>query len=519
MNNPARHQWEKIGPQHHHGINIPLFSLRSKQSCGIGEYPDLLLLLPWCRKIGCDTLQLLPLNDSGRDSSPYNALSGMALNPIHLGLAHLPLIEKMVSQEELQRLQQLSNTQRIDYHLVRKEKEDFFRKYHAKVFPLFKEDPDYLAFVHNNPWLIPYSLFKTLKILNQWTPWNTWPPELKDPSPTSWSHLLKEYDREIEFHSFIQYLCFQQLTHVKKEAEKLGLFIKGDIPILIDRESADVWRHKNLFLLDYSAGAPPDMYSDEGQYWGFPLYNWEEMEEENYRWWKERLAFASQLYHIYRIDHIVGFYRIWGIPLDKPAKEGKFIPEDRSQWIPHGEKLMQMMLENSPMLPIGEDLGTVPPEVRVSLAKLGICGTKVLRWERNWNGDKSFIPPQQFIPLSMTTVSTHDSDTLQLWWKNSPEDAKDFAHFKKWINHPELTPDQQKEILWDSHHSGSLFHINLLNEYLALVPGMTWPLLEDEKINFPGTFSDRNWSYRFKPYVEEIISNPSLEQAMYEIMH
>src|SRR5262249_5252482 len=122
----------------------------------------------------------------------------------------------------------------------------------------------------------------------------------------------------------------------------------------------------------------------------FPLYNWHHMEKHHYNWWKQRLKTAEAFYNLYRLDHIVGFFRIWGIPLDKPAKEGRYISENKEVWIPQGEKIMKMMLANCPMLPIGEDLGSVPPEVRQCLKNLGICGTKVMRWERDWEGDKHF---------------------------------------------------------------------------------------------------------------------------------
>ena len=316
----------------------------------------------------------------------------------------------------------------------------------------------------------------------------------------------------------MQYLCFQQFKTVKKQAEEKKVFLKGDIPILINRESADVWLHRKLFFTQYSAGAPPDMYSSTGQNWGFPIYDWKEHVRDNFNWWRQRLQVASQLYDLYRIDHVVGFFRIWAIAQGMTGKDGKFIPKNPAEWIPHGEPIMRMMLETPDMLPIAEDLGVVPPEVRVCLRQLGICGTKVMRWERKWNGDKSFILPENYISESMTTVSTHDSDTLTLWWRNSPEEAKAYADSKKWIYVPEITRKQLQEILKESHHSGSLFHINLLNEYFPLVDNLTWPNPEDERINTPGIISDRNWTYRFKPSVEQIVSNTHLFHAIKQLI-
>lgn len=506
---PSAPLWESVGIRNHHGIALPLFSLHSTSSCGIGEYPDLLPLLPWCQNIGFDVIQLLPLNDTGNDTSPYSALSANALNPIYLGLSQLPQIENYPELiQEIKELQKLNHTQRIQYSAVQQGKERFLRKYYRQYSPTIIHTEPYQSFKRDNPWLTGYALFKTLKAHYNLQSWEEWPPEWRDPKLPL--QIPEEFIDEVEYHIFIQYLSFQQIESVKKQAESYKILLKGDIPILINRDSVDVWLHRDLFLLDYEAGAPPDMYAKEGQKWGFSPYKFEAMESEDFQWWKERLKVATHCFNIYRIDHVVGFYRIWSIPKGLTAKDGYFIPSDESVWIPHGDKIMRMMLSNCPMLPIGEDLGTIPPAVRINLRDLGICGTKVMRWERRWNTDRGFIDPKDYPPESMTTVSTHDSETLQLWWKNRPEEARWYAAALGWEYTPDLTKDQHIYFLNASHHSGSLFHINLLGEYLALVPGMTWPDPADERINVPGVVSDLNWTYRFRPSVEDIVSNASL---------
>lgn len=519
LQTPAKRQWEKYGIQQYHGIVLPLFSLHSSQSCGVGEFPDLLTMISWCNEIGLNVIQLLPLNDPGNDSSPYSAISAFALNPIHLGLMYLPFLEQCPNLAPmLPAMQQLNTTQRVDYAKVYIQKRQFLQEYYRVVGSRITTSPEYQYFLHHNPWLTEYALFKILKIEHNWQSWELWDDEIKNITDKTFQHLLKKYESEVSFYLFVQYLCFQQLQFIKKFAEAKGVLIKGDIPILISRESADVWRHRSLFHLEFSAGAPPDMYSAEGQNWGFPTYNWDAMEKEGYKWWKQRLSVASHFYHLYRIDHIVGFFRIWAKPIENTEARGAFIPDHPEQWIAQGERLLRMMLESCPMLPIGEDLGVVPPEVRQCLLSLGICGTKVLRWERKWNEDRRFTNFQEYLPASMTTVSTHDSDTLQLWWENSPKEARDFADFKGWIYTFELSKPHHQEILWDSHHTSSLFHINLLQEYLALIPGMTWPNPDDERINIPGVISDRNWTYRFRPSVEEIAMSIPLSKIMQEIL-
>ncbi|HEY4832128.1 MAG TPA: 4-alpha-glucanotransferase, partial [Waddliaceae bacterium] len=347
-----------------------------------------------------------------------------------------------------------------------------------------------------------------------WQSWTEWPAEWRNLPTEAFYKIFEGFESEVSYHLFLQYLCFKQFKEMKVEATDHGIFLKGDIPILISKESADVWGEGALFQTEYSAGAPPDMYNSEGQNWGFPLYNWDEMEKRGYSWWKKRLEVASHHYDIYRIDHIVGFYRIWRTPQNSSARYGSFVPTEQWKWLVQGEKIMRQMLSFSHLLPIGEDLGTVPPEVRQNLRSLGICGTKVMRWERMWNEDKQFIKYADYDPLSMTTVSTHDSETQKQWWLNQPDEAKEFAKFKGWDYTPILSDDKHFQILRDSHHTASLFHINLLQEYLAQIPDMTSKLLEEERINVPGVVSNKNWSYRFLPSVEEIVASPELRSLI-----
>lgn len=520
MHSPAAQQWQKIGVRKHHGINIPLFSLHSELSHGIGEFLDLLPVIQWCAKIGMDVIQLLPLNDTGLDTSPYGSLSAFALNPVYLRLEALPFLNDFsMLKEKLKTIPKFPRQLRVNYTLVRDVKEQFLRDYYALAREHILATPGYQAFVkRTTSWLKEYALFKALKSKFHWTRWETWPDEIRHPSETQIENLMLEFRDEIEWHSIIQYLCDVQLHHVHEYAATQHVHLMGDIPILINRDSADVWVNRSLFLMEYSAGAPPDYFSSDGQNWGFPLYNWPEHEQNGYKWWIDRLQLANRYYQIYRLDHIVGFFRIWAIPPDKIGREGFFIPTDPDLWIDHGQKILLTMLNHCSMLPIGEDLGIVPPTVRACLQALGICGTKVMRWEREWETTKAFTRVENYPLASMTTVSTHDNEPLQLWWKTNQEEARDFASFKGWEYQPTLSREHHLQILWDSHHSNSLFHINLLQEYLALIPGMTWPDPEDERINVPGIYCDKNWSYRFRPTVEEMISNPTLQHTIQNLI-
>ena len=258
------------------------------------------------------------------------------------------------------------------------------------------------------------------------------------------------------------------------------------------------------------------MFTPDGQNWGFPLYNWERITELEFKWWIDRLQSAAAYYHIYRVDHIVGFFRIWAINIGEDSSQGFFMPEDENSWIEHGRKIMWTMLEKCHMLPIGEDLGVVPSQVRLCLSMLGICGTRVMRWEKKWQDDQSFTPTSEYPLDSMTTVSTHDCEPLKIWWQTCMAEAQKFAAQNNLEYHEELSPSNHAQILKWSHNSNSIFHINLLQEYLYLFENLSWKNFTDDRVNVPGTFCDDNWTVRFKPTLEEIITHEDLKKAMKE---
>jgi len=509
LGSPTAQQWKKIGIKQRHGIDLPLSALRTDKSCGIGEFYDLLPIIDWCKEVGMEVIQLLPLNDSGSDPAPYNALSSCAINPVYLSLHALPAAKNFPDGTALNELP------RVAYKEVQSLKLNYLRDYYANGGKYLAETEEFQKFVQDNPWVVSYALFKVLKDKLEHNPWMSWPDELKSPD---YPALSEKHHAEMLFYMTLQYLCHLQLSHMRHKANENGILLKGDIPILVSADSVDVWLTPDLFDMTLFAGAPPDAYNADGQCWGFPLFNWENVKKGNYAWWKVRLASATNYYDLYRIDHVVGFFRIWAIPFNTPAKDGKFIPENPALWIPQGKEILQMMIDSSAMLPIAEDLGTVPPSVRASLLDMGICGTKVIRWERSYEKEDAFIPYQDYPALSMTTVSTHDSETLQLWWQHFPDEAKAFAAFKNWTYSPDLTHEQRLEILTDSHHTPSLFHINLLQEYLALFPKLVWPNPADERINIPGKVLPTNWTYRFRQTVEEMVNHQELKKAIRQII-
>lgn len=511
-------QWAKIGIRQHAGINLPLSALRSKNSSGIGEFYDLIPLITWCAELNIDVIQLLPLNDSGSDSSPYNAISSCAIHPIYLSLHMLPYLNNPDLMKKIEELETLNSFEKIDFQTVRTRKMHVLYAYVKEYGSQVQSSSTYVDFVNQNPWLQPYALFQVLQHEMGHTNFFSWPEEFKYTTPQKFKELAETNVNEMSFYIILQYLCFEQLSQVKNHANKNNVFLKGDIPILISPNSADVWFHPEFFNTDLSVGAPPDQYCEEGQNWGFPGFRWNDMKKTGFSWWKQRLQYASSFYDIYRIDHAIGLFRLWCIPPEHKSVDGFFVPGDEKLWGPHGKNLLDLLIESSPMLPIAEDLGDVPSMVRPILQEMGIPGTKVMRWEREWKHTHQFIDPKDYPKISLTCVSTHDSPTLEQWWRDFPEEASVYAKQNDWPYTPQITYQIRQTILKESAHSSSLFHINLFSEYLALLPEFVAPNPDDERINIPGTQQASNWSYKFRKSIEEITSSAELKEEMRKII-
>lgn len=474
--------WSKIGLYPHHGIALPLASLRSARSGGIGEFLDLKPLIRWCRSLGFDTIQLLPLCESGTDPSPYNLLSSCALNPVYLSLIALPFWSQWADlQEGVEALRRLSSMPRTQYKEVRRLKLDLLFAYFQRA-PLETAHLD-LFLQRERSWLHPYA-----------------------------SMQARREERPFLFYVFLQYIAFQQLEEVSLYARQEGCFLKGDIPAFVGVSSADYEAFPELFLHELRAGAPPDFYNPLGQGWGFPILNFHEMERTHFTWWRERLRVAERFFQLYRIDHVIGLFRIWAMRPGSSPKEGYYLPSVPALWEKEGRCTLEALLNHSTLLPIAEDLGVVPDCVSRVLHEYGICGTKIVRWQRR--ADHSYIPYAEYERLSLTSVSTHDAPPLRLWWRTYPEEARAFAAFKGWTYHPEMTFAEQREILSDSHQTPSLFHINLLQEYLTLFPELSWAQIEEERINIPGTELTTNWTYRFRPFLEEFTTHAPLAEVL-----
>lgn len=305
------------------GVAIPVFSLRSSEGLGVGEFADLIKLVDWAKSVGMRMIQILPVNDTVlthtfKDSYPYKCVSVFALHPIYMRVSDITENLSDVAKALLEsRTHDLNRLEKIDYEEVMRVKSRLFKIIYDDNKRAFLKEKAYQDFYKaNEQWLKPYAVFSYLRDLygtpdvSQWGEFSTYSQQKVD---EFCSESYREFD-DVAVHFFIQYHLHLQLKKVSEYARANGIIIKGDIPIGIARDSVDAWVNPRLYNLDCQAGAPPDDFSDDGQNWGFPTYNWDEMAKDGFAWWKARLTKMAEYFDAYRLDHILGFFRIWSIP-------------------------------------------------------------------------------------------------------------------------------------------------------------------------------------------------------------
>jgi 4-alpha-glucanotransferase len=304
------------------GTAIPVFSIRTDDDFGVGDFIDIKKMVDWCKLTGQKVLQLLPVNDTTLtntwiDSYPYKANSTFALHPMYLRIENVGTIKNAELKKKYETLRkELNKLPEIDYERVNKAKIEYLREIYAQKKESLKKDKQFQIFIkENNKWLLPYAVWCTLRDKYSTADNSLW----KDYSIYDQAKVNKfasAHHDEIEFYQFLQYHLDLQLGEARDYARNNEVILKGDIPIGISRHSVDAWMYPQLFNMNSQAGAPPDDFSVLGQNWGFPTYNWEEMSRDGFAWWKARFRKMAQYFDAYRIDHILGFFRIWQIPLD-----------------------------------------------------------------------------------------------------------------------------------------------------------------------------------------------------------
>ena len=480
------------------GLLVPLFSFPSSTSWGIGDIGDVAPMTTWLAGAGQCVLQLLPLNEmASGQQSPYSAMSAMAIDPIYIRVADMRADDDVAADEaDLERVRRAGH---VDYPTVRRLKQRTltaaFDRFHH--FDLMRDGPEshaYKAFVAAQAWwLDDYALFRAIHDREASRPWTEWPAPLRLREADALDRARRELSREVTFHCYLQWLADTQWRAARAHAGTNGVALFGDLPFMVDADSADVWARQHQFRLDASVGAPPDAFSADGQNWGVPLNDWDAMAADNFEWLRHRARRSAALYDGYRVDHLVGFYRTYGRPRDGGAPF--FSPAEEADQVELGETVLRIFSESGAEI-IAEDLGTVPDYVRASLARLEIPGFRVLRWERHWHTrGQPFRDPVEYPAVSVAASGTHDTEPLAVWWETESVDDKekvsDVPTVQRLGGGTALTTVPYDPLVRDTllealHASGSNLVLSVIQDVFG------WR----DRINEPATVTDRNWTFR-----------------------
>ena len=318
------------------GTVIPIFSLRSEGSFGVGDFGDLKMMIDWCAKTRQRVLQVLPINDTNitktwQDSYPYNSISIYALHPQYCDMRQLPEIKDQAKREAFEKLrQELNALPQIDYEKMFAAKMDYLRELYAQEGSKTLKSAAFKAFFEENKeWLVPYAAFCHYRDIYGTATFSEWPDhhDLPAEEREAMTKPATKIYKEVAFWYFVQFHLDAQMHAAHNYARAHRVILKGDIPIGISRDGVEAWVEPKYFNLNGQAGAPPDAFSADGQNWGFPTYNWDEMLKDGCQWWVRRFRKMAEYFDAYRIDHVLGFFRIWEIPVpEKSGLMGQFAP-------------------------------------------------------------------------------------------------------------------------------------------------------------------------------------------------
>ena len=495
------------------GLLVPLFSAPSTGSWGIGDLGDLAPLTAWLAGAGCHVLQLLPLNEMAPgQQSPYSALSAMAIDPLFIRLPEVEEFktaggERAMTCAARQTLECVRRSRRVDYAAVRKLKyevltEAFTRFHEAEWSRDSGRARAFREFVTRQAWWIEdYALFRAIHAHEGERPWTEWPEPLRRRDPPAIDRVRRDLSRNVIFYQYLQWLASSQWREARSAAGRHGVAIFGDLPFMVDCDSADVWARQHQFNLDVSLGAPPDAFSTAGQDWGMPVYRWDAVAADDFRWLRDRARRGADLYDGLRVDHLVGFYRTFGRPRD--GGEPFFTPEDEGAQVALGERVMALFREPGAEI-IAEDLGTVPDYVRDSLGRIGMPGFRVLRWERFWHRDgEPFRDPLDYPAASVATTGTHDTEPMSAWWdgagaaeRRKVADIRSVQRLDTGIADRPFDAGVRDVLLELMFASGSDLVILPIQDVFG------WP----DRINEPAKVDEQNWTFQL-PWESDRLSD------------
>jgi 4-alpha-glucanotransferase len=547
------------------GVLAPLFALRREGDLGIGDVGALREFIDWAADHGFGLVQLLPANETGNDHSPYNAISSIALDPASIEISPLAVpdlttadIEEILADVDLDALR----AGPVAYPLVKAIK----RRLLDRAFANFRFTPDdarlegfYDFCKREAAWLDDYALFRVLMDEHGTECWDTWPEEVRTAEKArTWLHSQAHGVRgglelAIRAAKYRQWIAAAQWRAVKAHATRRHVALMGDIPFGVSYYSVDTWARPDLFDLEWCGGCPPekilevDAFTKKwGQNWGIPLYRWPVHREQGFAWWRQRVRKVRGIFHLFRIDHVLGVFRIYSFPW-RPQRNADFLPlteeeaaERTGGRLPHftphdddtpahmaanhaqGAEILRVLLaECGAYRLVGEDLGVVPPYVRPCLQELGIAGFKVPQWEGGADG--RLTDGAAYERVSLATYATHDHDPLRAMWETwmaaitaaehgGPEThaARDRAwrecrSLAAWCGFdvPACTP-------WSGEiHEHLLRALFATNSWLAVLM-ITDVFATTQRFNIPGAVSEANWSQRLLGTPADWRADPAL---------
>ena len=454
---------------------------------GIGDFgPEAYAFLDFLAVAKQGLWQILPLSPPGLGNSPYSAISAFAGSPLLVSLERLAE-RGWIAQDRMKKLP--ANNGRIDFDEVKATKLPLLREAAQKFLEAGNGDRrGFENFKRENAWwLEDFVLFEVMRDVYKGATWNTWPKELARRQPEGLHKFGVQYQRQLEVERVVQFAFFEQWRALRRYCEQRAIKIIGDVAIFVNFDSADVWRHPELFYLDQNldptvvAGVPPDAFSATGQRWGNPLYRWDVCKARNYEWWVQRMSWALKTCDIVRLDHFRGFESYWSIPASEPTAV-------KGQWVKGpGDDLFHVLRTRLGDLPfIAEDLGLITEEVHALRERLGIPGMKVLQFGFDNPGAHIYLP-HNFEPNCVVYTGTHDNDTTVGWWKSAATDQeKRFA--------AAYIGEATDGIHWAFIRAAYASVANLAVAPLQDVLGLD----SDSRMNTPSR-SDGNWGWRFEP--------------------
>jgi 4-alpha-glucanotransferase len=486
------------------GISVPLSSLRSRQSWGIGEMLDIPAAARWLSSAGQTLLQILPLNElAPGESSPYSALSAMAIDPRFITIRHIPDSADFealwpgeiaaVRQAPAIAYGEISALKNLALRMC-------FERFCENDLDEHTPRADALRdFIRRESWWIDeYALYRALRARAGERPWIEWEPALRDRDPGTLLAAQRQLEHEILFYQYVQWIAGDQWQAVRKSIDRLEIL--GDFPFMVTLDSADVWSRQREFLLDASVGTPPDAFSETGQEWGLPPHNWDAARKNNFEWLRMRARRMADLYDGFRVDHLVGFYRTYVRPLDGSPPYFSPAGEDEQQAL--GETIMRIMIDTGAHVSV-EDLGTVPDFVRASVGSLGLPGYRVFRW--------ALEDPSHYPVTSVAMTGTHDTETLAVWWDTlAVEQRKPFASMPSVAVDPSAPFDAsvRDAILKAVYDSPSAMVLIPIQDVFG------WRM----RVNHPATIGDWNWTYVLPWPVDLMPVQPEAADAAARLM-